>query len=81
MLPIYLDITDEAKSIINRNVWCMFDLLVSSCEALSYDEILDNIFPRYLLDTNLDKCVRTVRELRNMAQDGYERDNLSSFYE
>lgn len=27
MLPIYVDITDRAKRIINKNIWNMFELL------------------------------------------------------
>lgn len=81
MIPIYLDITDKAKSIINKNVCSMFDLLLSACEGLSYREILSDIFSQYSLDVNYDKCVRTVKELYYMTQDGYERDNLSSFRE
>ena len=57
MLPIYLDISDVAKQKINHNVWCMFELLEVTCEGLSYEEILDSIFPPYILQNNLDKCV------------------------
>ena len=39
MLPIYLDIVDEAKRAINKNIWYMFELLESNCAALSYEEI------------------------------------------
>lgn len=81
MLPVYLNIGNEAKSIINRNIWHMFDLLVSTCEGLSYEEILADIFPRYILDTNMDRCISVVKELYNMTQDGYERDSLTAFYE
>lgn len=30
MLPIYLDIVDEAKRAINKNIWYMFELLESN---------------------------------------------------
>ena len=40
MLPVYLDITDKAKNIINKNIWYMFDLLKATCEGLSYEEVL-----------------------------------------
>jgi len=49
MLPVYLDITDKAKNIINKNIWYMFDLLKATCEGLSYEEVLDGIFPQYIL--------------------------------
>lgn len=63
MLPIYLDILYEAKQKINHNVWCMFELLEATCECLSYDEVLDGIFPPYILQNNLDRCVSIVKEL------------------
>ena len=49
MLPIYLDIVDEAKKIINKNIWYMFELLESNCSALSYEEVLSDIFPQYIV--------------------------------
>lgn len=81
MIPVYLDVSKETKSKINYNIWCMFDLLEATCEGLSYEEILDGIFPPYILDTNLDKCVSVVKELSNMTRDKYEREYLSPFYE
>lgn len=81
MIPVFLDVSDEAKRQINENVWCMFDLLEATCEGLSYEEILDGIFPPYILDTNLDKCIKTIKELYNMTRDKFERDYLSPFYE
>lgn len=81
MLPIYLDIVDEAKKIINKNIWYMFELLESNCAALSYEEVLSDIFPQYIIETNFEKCVTTVKALHNMVQDNYDRDELASFYE
>ncbi len=81
MLPIYIDIADKAKCIINKNIWNMFELLEANCEGLSYKEILSDIFPKYIIDTNFEKCVRTVKALHNMTRDNYERDELASFYE
>lgn len=81
MLPIYLDISDVAKQKINHNVWCMFELLEMTCEGLSYEEILDSIFPPYILQNNLDKCVSVVRELHDMTKDNYKREYLAPFYE
>lgn len=81
MIPIYLDIVKEAKSAINKNIWYMFELLETCCEGLSYEEILSDIFPKYIIDTNFEKCVRTVKALHNMAIDNYDRDELTSFYE
>lgn len=81
MLPIYLDISDVAKQKINHNVWCMFELLEVTCEGLSYEEILDSIFPPYILQNNLDKCVSVVRELHDMTKDNYKREYLAPFYE
>ena len=49
MIPVYLDVSNEAKRQINENVWCMFDLLEATCEGLSYEEILDGIFPPYIV--------------------------------
>lgn len=79
MLPIYLDIVDEAKRAINKNIWYMFELLESNCAALSYEEILSDIFPQYIIETNFEKCVMTVKALHNMVQDNYDRDELPSF--
>lgn len=76
MLPIYLDIVDEAKKIINKNIWYMFELLESNCAALSYEEVLSDIFPQYIIETNFEKCVTTVKALHNMVQDNYDRDEL-----
>lgn len=81
MLPIYLDITNEAKKIINRNIGYMFSLLKDICEGLSYEEILDCIYPHYILDIRLEKCIQTIKELYNMTQDNYEREYLEPFYE
>lgn len=60
MTPVYLDVKEEIKRQINENVWCMFDWLEATCEGLSYKEILDGIFPPYILETDLNKwhCVR-----------------------
>lgn len=80
MLPIYLDIVDEAKRAINKNIWYMFELLESNCAALSYEEILSDIFPQYIIETNFEKCVMTVKVLHNMVQDNYDRDELPSFF-
>ena len=76
MLPIYLDIVDEAKRAINKNIWYMFELLESNCAALNYEEILSDIFPQYIIETNFEKCVMTVKALHNMVQDNYDRDEL-----
>ena len=81
MLPIYLDIVDEAKRAINKNIWYMFELLESNCAALNYEEILSDIFPQYIIETNFEKCVMTVKALHNMVQDNYDRDELPSFFE
>ena len=55
--------------------------LEATCAGLSYAEILDGIFPPYILDENLDKCVKVVGELYNMSVDKYEREYLSPFHE
>lgn len=47
MIPIYLNITQKAKSIVNRNVFYMFDLLLATCEGLNLEEVLDSIFHIY----------------------------------
>lgn len=80
MLPIYLDIVDEAKRAIHKNIWYMFELLESNCAALSYEEILSDIFPQYIIETNFEKCVTTVKVLHNMVLDYYDRDELPSFF-
>lgn len=81
MLPIYLDIIDEAKQKVNHNIWCMFELLEATCEGLSYEEILDGIFPQHILQKSLDKCVSIVKELHNMTKDNYKRECLAPIYE
>lgn len=81
MLPVYLDISDEAKIIINKNIRCMLELLEETCKGLSYEEILDAIFPQYMLDDDIEKCVRTIITLDNMAADKYEREYLAPIYE
>lgn len=81
MLPVYLDVPKEAKRVINKNIGYMFELLKYTCEGLSYAEVLDSIYPSYILDIKLEKCVQTIKELYNMTQDNYERDSLDPFYE
>lgn len=81
MLPIYLNIADEAKKKINDNIGCMFELLEITCESLCYEEILDSIFPPYILQRDLEKCVRTVKDINYMVKDNYKRDYLAPFYE
>lgn len=66
---------------INKNIWYMFELLESNCATLSYEEILSDIFPQYIVETNFEKCVTTVKALHNMVKDNYARDELPSFYE
>ncbi len=81
MLPIYLDISEKAKKVINKNVWTMFDLLLADCQALSYEEILSGIYPGFLIDNNLNLCKKVVHELSDMAIDSFERDYLKPIYE
>lgn len=81
MLPVYLEIPNEAKKIINKNVGYMFELLKYTCEGLSYAEVLDSIYPSYILNIELEKCIQTIKELYNMTQDNYERESLLPFYE
>lgn len=81
MLPVYLEVPREAKKIINKNVGYMFELLKCTCEGLSYAEVLDSIYPSYILDIKHEKCVQTIKELYNMTQDNYEREALAPFYE
>lgn len=81
MLPVYLDIEDEAKEIINKNIRCMLELLEETCKGLSYEEILESIFPKYILDNDINKCIHSIAELDNMAGDKFERENLAPFYE
>lgn len=54
MLPVYLEVPREAKKIINKNVGYMFELLKCTCEGVSYAEVLDSIYPSYILDIKLD---------------------------
>ena len=81
MLSVYLEVPREAKKIINKNVGYMFELLKCTCEGLSYADVLDSIYPSYILDIKLEKCVQTIKELYNMTQDNYERETLAPFYE
>lgn len=81
MLPIYLEVSNKAKKIINENVWSMFDLLLSDCEALCYEEILSGIYPEFLISKDFDLCIRVVHELSAMTRDSFERDYLKPIYE
>lgn len=81
MLPIYLDISEKAKRIINKNLWCMFELLLSDCKELSYEEILNGIYPECLVNNNIDLCIRVVHELSEMTMDSFERHYLKPIYE
>lgn len=79
MLPVYLEVPREAKKIINKNVGYMFELLKCTCEGVSYAEVLDSIYPSYILDIKLEKCVQTIKELYNMTQDNYEEKHWHHF--
>lgn len=81
MIPVYLDVSNEAKKRINENVNCMFDLLLAVCDGLSYEEVLQDIFPSYILEANLIKCINAVKELYNITKDKFERENVSPFLE
>ncbi|MBQ3164934.1 MAG: hypothetical protein IJC02_10455 [Lachnospiraceae bacterium] len=81
MIPIYLDVSNEVKRKINENVNCMFDFLMAICDGLSYEEILQDIFPSYILEVNHNKCVNAVKELYNITRDKFEREHLSPFLE
>ena len=52
----------------------MFEILETNCEGLSYKENLSDIFLKYIIDINFEKCVRTVKTLYSMTIDNYERD-------
>ena len=73
MVPIYLDIEYRAKKIINKNIWYMFELLETNCIALDYQEVLSDIFPRYLIETNLEQCIKIVKNLHSMVCDDFNR--------
>lgn len=57
MVPVYLNISNQAKRKINKNVNCMFDFLLAICDGLCYEEVLQDIFPPYIIDADLEKCV------------------------
>ena len=44
MVPVYLNISNQAKRKINKNVNCMFDFLLAICDGLCYEEVLQDIF-------------------------------------
>lgn len=81
MVPIYLDIEYRAKKIINKNIWYMFELLETNCIAWDYQEVLSDIFPRYLIETNLEQCIKIVKNLHSMVCDDFNRKNITPFYE
>lgn len=81
LLPIFLNVSEKAKKVINKNVWYMFDLLLADCEALSYEEILSGIYPEFLINNNLDLCKSVVHELSEMTMDCFDRDYLKPIYE
>lgn len=81
MVPVYLNISNQAKRKINKNVNCMFDFLLAICDGLCYEEVLQDIFPPYIIDADLEKCVCVVKELFNISQDNFEREYLPPFLE
>lgn len=81
MIPVYLDISNQAKTKINKNVNSMFDLLLAICDGLCFEEVLQDIFPSYIIEADLDKCVRAVKDLLNITQDNFEREYLPPFLE
>ena len=81
MIPIYLEIPDKAKKIINKNVGYIFESLICACEGLSYKEILSDIYPSHMIESKPEKCERIIKEMYNMTQDSYEREFLKPIYE
>ena len=81
MIPIYLEIPDKAKKIINKNVGYIFESLICTCEGLSYKEILSDIYPSHMIESKPEKCERIIKEMYNMTQDSYEREFLKPIYE
>ena len=81
MIPVYLDISNQAKGKINKNVNCMFDFLLAICDGLCYEEVLQDIFPSYIIEADLDKCVRAVKDLLNITQDNFDREYIPPFLE
>ena len=81
MIPVYLDISNQAKAKINKNVNCMCDFLLAICDGLCYEEVLQDIFPSYIIEADLDKCVRAVKDLLNITQDNFDREYIPPFLE
>lgn len=81
MLPVYLDISINAKKIINSNIQCIYSLMLDMCINLSDEEVLGDIFPSFMLQEDLEKCKNTILELYEMLRDEYERDYLKPLYE
>lgn len=81
MLPVYMEISKEAKRIINNNIGIIFRVLLDMCEDLSYEELLSDIYPKFLINENFNKCKQTILELYEMCLDEYNRDYLLPFYE
>lgn len=81
MIPIYINISENAKVVVNKNISSMLELLEDTCRNLSYQEVLVSIFPMYLVNTSIDRCIKSVKELRNMSIDRFERDSMSAIHE
>lgn len=56
------------KKAINKNIWYMFELVEANCDGLSYDQVLCDIFQQYIIDTNFEKCVTTVKHFTTWSR-------------
>ena len=81
MLPNYLDSGREIQKIINENVCCMIEGLVDFNEPELCEEMMDCFFPEYMVDDDVEKCVKIIKNLYNMTKDSYEREYLPPLYE
>ncbi len=81
MLPVYLDISVDAKKIISHNVSIIFELMLDMCNNLSDEEVLIDIFPEHLIFKDIKKCRKTINELYLITRDDYERSELNTLQE
>lgn len=81
MLPVHLQVCKEAKKIICRNITGIFELLLDMCTNLSDEEVLNEIFPSFMLQEDIKKCKNVIIELLDMCCDQFERHSLKPVYE
>lgn len=81
MIPINYNISTSIMRKINKNVYYIIELFISSCEGLDWETFLQDIFPEFYLRKHPERCKEIVIELYEMTKDNFIRECLDPVYE